>query len=303
MAGMISTMLAAAMAAAGTPQPGAQLQCDLATLAADAMEGRGTGTPGAARALAYIEGRLRGIGLEPHRQGFEYTHRGEARQGVNLWARVPGRSRAGRAIVVTAHYDHVGVREGAIHNGADDNASGVAALLAIAADLKANPPEHDVIPVALDAEEIGLYGSKAFVASPPVAKESILLNVNMDMVSRGKEGVLWAVGTGRHPALRPVVEAAAQGAPVSLRLGHDEPGTGGEDWTMLSDQGPFHAAGIPFVYFGVDDHPDYHKASDDVERIDAGFYRNSVATILDTLRRLDGAGEVLERARAEAGTR
>lgn len=297
---MLSFFAGVALACPPAQMEEAPLMRDLAALADDAMAGRGTGTPGAARARDYLARRLREIGLEPREQPFDYRHREEARQGVNLWATVRGTLQPDRYIVVTAHYDHVGVKGGAIHNGADDNASGLAALLAIAAELKARPPAHSVILAALDAEEPGLYGAKAFVEAPPVPREAILLNVNMDMIARGKDGVLWAVGTRPHPRLRPVVEEAARGAPVTLRLGHDEPGTGTEEWTNLSDQAAFHQAGIPFVYFGVDDHPDYHKPTDDLERIDRDFYRRSVATIVVTLRRLDAAGEALVLARAEA---
>jgi hypothetical protein len=132
------------------------------------------------------------------------------------------------------------------------------------------------------------------------AGDRILLNFNMDMVSRGKNDVLWAVGTGRHPALRSVLEAAARGAKVTLRLGHDQEGTGPEDWTLLSDHGPFHQAGIPFVYFGVDDHPDYHKPG---RRCGADRCRLLPAIGGDHqlgLTRLDARGAVLDRARREA---
>ncbi len=300
MSGAALILWAAAQAAAPAPVAAAPLLDDVAVLADDGMEGRGTGTAGAARARDYIARRLREIGFQPGQEPFRYSHRGQARRGVNLWVNVPGRVHPYRHIVVTAHYDHVGIRDGAIYNGADDNASGVAALLALAAELKAIPPVHSVILVALDAEELGLYGAKAFVETPPVPREAIALNVNMDMVARGKEDVLWAVGTTPHPALKPVLEAATGDAAVKLQLGRDKPGDGPNDWTLLSDQGAFHRAGIPFVYFGVDDHPDYHKPTDDTGKIDEDFYRRSVATIIGAVRRLDGAPEALRQARAEA---
>jgi hypothetical protein len=82
----------------------------------------------------------------------------------------------------------------------------------------------------------------------------------------------------------------AAAAPVKLRLGHDAPGLPpGDDWTHSSDHGPFHASGIPFVYFGVEDHPDYHKPTDDVERIEPGFYVRAVSTVLSAVNALDAA--------------
>jgi Zn-dependent M28 family amino/carboxypeptidase len=125
------------------------------------------------------------------------------------------------------------------------------------------------------------------VADPPIPLASVVLNVNLDMVAR-TGGLLWASGAHHTPALRAPLEAVAARAPLTLRLGHDRPGAPeGDDWTSSSDHGPFHDAGIPFVYFGVEDHPDYHRATDDLERIDAGEYVDSVRTILDALRSLD----------------
>ena len=117
---------------------GAQLLKDLETLSADEMEGRLPGTPGAAKARAYIVGRFKEAGIEPIGASFErpfvFRGRGESgdRAGVNIVGMVRGTSAPGRFIVVTAHFDHLGVRNGQIFNGADDNASGVAALLAVA---------------------------------------------------------------------------------------------------------------------------------------------------------------------------
>lgn len=305
---MIAFLLAAAAALSTPPHGGERIEperlmADVAVLAGDAMEGRGTGTEGAARARRYIAARFREIGLRARQQRFTFVSRGAGpRQGVNLVVRVRGTARGPRgAIVVTAHYDHDGIRGGQVYNGADDNASGIAALLEIAASLKGAPPAHDVLLVALDAEEPlpGMFGARAFLADPPISLERLLLNVNLDMVSRGDTGTLWAAGTGRHPALCPVLDAVAAAAPVRLAQGHDS-GEGGEDWTLLSDHGPFHEAGIPFVYFGVDEHPDYHRPTDDAERIDRIFFARSTETILAAIRAFDAAPEALRAARAEA---
>ena len=102
--------------------------------------------------------------------------------------------------------------------------------------------------------------------------DSILIDINLDMVSRSTKQQLFAVGPKRYPTLVPYLARMACGAQVALMLGHDKGWSGAEDWTMQSDQGAFNAIGIPFVYFGVEDHPDYHKPTDDVARIDPKFF-------------------------------
>ena len=121
---------------------------------------------------------------------------------------------------MTAHFDHLGVRNGQVFNGADDNASGVAALLAVAARVSANKPEHSVVFAALDAEESGLNGAKAFMGDPPVAREAIVMNVNLDMVARDEKNLLFATGTFQYPFLKAYLKDVAR-PPVVLRLGHD----------------------------------------------------------------------------------
>lgn len=268
----------------------AQLMTDVTILADDAMQGRGTGTPGAEAAARYITGRLEALGYKPELQVFSYKRRDRrTAKGVNIFARIEGTDPDpnGRVIVFSAHYDHLGVRNGEIHNGADDNASGVAALLAVAEALRRHPPVHDVIFLAPDAEEAGLRGARAFVANPPVAKERIALNINLDMVSRSGPGVLYAAGLSHAPQFAPILRPLAERAPVHLRFGHDTPDLGSGDWTLQSDHGAFHRAGIPFVYFGVEDHADYHKPGDDAEKIKQPFFANAVRTILMATRALD----------------
>lgn len=268
----------------------ARLIRDLYTLAADSMEGRRIGTPGGARARTYLVSRLTAIGLAPMHDSlpvpFSSPGRGGTTRGVNVVGIVRGTRAPDQYIVLSAHYDHLGVRNGTVYPGADDNASGTCAVLAIAAWLKAHPPAHSVIVALFDGEEGGLRGSRAFVADPPVPLEKIIANVNLDMVGRNEHGELYAAGATPFPKMRPLIEATAKASGVTLRMGHDS-GGGHEDWTRQSDQGSFDAKKIPWVYFGVEDHPDYHKPTDVPNRIEPGFYFRSATTVADFVRRLD----------------
>jgi hypothetical protein len=300
---LIPVLLLAACATAGPPPlvEGARLVEDLRVLSADDMEGRAPATPGGEKARAYVLQRLQQAGVQPLPSGwthsFTFSPRREPTRtltGVNVMGQVRGTKSPDRYIVVTAHYDHVGVREGQIYNGADDNASGTAALIAMAEHFARHKPEHSILFVALDAEEQGLQGARAFVANPPVPKAAMVLNINMDMVSRGDTNRLYAVGTHPWPFLRPHIEAVAQGAPVPLLTGHDTPDLSREDnWVHQSDHYAFHQAGIPFIYFGVDNHPDYHQPTDDFAKVQQPFFRGSVQTIASAIRRFDqNLGEI-----------
>jgi Zn-dependent M28 family amino/carboxypeptidase len=267
----------------------AQLMRDLQTLAADDMEGRLVGTPGSARAREFIIRRFKEAGIAPlgtsYEHPFTFQGRGGDQSGVNVLGVVRGRREPNRYVVLTAHYDHLGVRGGQIFNGADDNASGVAALLAIGTQLNANRPEHSVLLAALDAEEVGLRGARALVAKPPVPLEQIVMNVNLDMVARDAGNVLYASGTAHYPFLKPLLSDVAR-PPVVLRFGHDA-GSRGEDWTRDSDHFPFHEAGIPYVYFGVEDEAQHHKPTDDAETVTREFFVGATNTILAAVRKID----------------
>ena len=284
-----------------------QLLEDLRILAADEMEGREAGSPGGARARSYIVERLEEIGVAPVGDSYEHAFTFRTREdpekditGVNILARIEGTSDSDRIMVVSAHYDHEGMEGGEIWNGADDNASGVAAALAIASDFVADPPEHDVILAIVDAEEKGLQGARAFVADPPVSLDDIAFNLNLDMVAMSEERILWAVGTYHSPFLVPLVETVAARAEVSMPMGYDEPTEEpGGDWTLLTDSGAFHQAGIPFIYLGVDFHPHYHQPTDTYENMTLDFFQDASAAIVDFAReadeRLDAIGEAAGR--------
>lgn len=271
---------------------------ELRFLASDSLEGRQIGQPGNVVARDFVHAALREAGLREPALGFvqPFEFRGrrdttQVTQGANVVGFVPGTEPGLGAIVLTAHFDHVGVRNGEVYNGADDNASGTVALLSMARYLARRPLRHTVVFAALDGEEVGLRGARAFVdAKWP---EDIVLNVNMDMMARS-DSLLFAAGTFHYPQLRPILEAVEARPPVVLRFGHDEPGVEGvQDWTGSSDHGPFHAEGIPFVYFGVEDHEDYHRPTDDFERVDPAFFLNAVRTVLAGVIALDeGLGAV-----------
>jgi hypothetical protein len=273
--------------AAAAGQSVERLMADVGVLAADSMAGRAAGSEGGRWARDYIVGRLDGLGLEVHADTFS-VQRGETEvEGVNLRVAFAGTAHPDRHIVVSAHYDHVGVREGEIYNGADDNASGTAALLALAEALADAAPLHATTLVFTDAEEGGLHGARHFVAEPPMAIDDVVVNLNFDMVSRSDRD-LWVSGTYPWPELRPLFDDFAATPPVVLHAGHDTPQDQGPDnWIMASDHAPFHRAGIPFLYFGVADHPDYHRPTDDVERIDPEFFGAAVSTLIGAFRTVD----------------
>lgn len=284
------------------PQPPAiqaQLLEDVRVLAADDMQGRDTGAPGGAMARAYIIGRLEALAVAAPAMGREqpWEMTGRTREGpktfngVNVLGVIPGRRVSDRYIVVTAHYDHVGVSDGQIYNGADDNASGVATMLALAADLKRQAPDHSVVIVALDGEERGLLGAKHFVEAPPVPLTSISMNLNFDMTARAEtDGKLWVTGTYQHPTFRPILEAIPANGAVSLAFGKDTPQDTGEDnWVEASDHAAFHRAQVPFLYLGVNYHPDYHRPSDDFEKITPSVFTSSTELSIASFRALDQA--------------
>ena len=274
-----------------------QLMDDLRLLSADDMQGRDTGSEGGAKAREYIVARLEALGVQPSPMGRlqPWEMLGRTREGTktfsgtNIIGVIPGTRVSDKYIVVTAHYDHVGVNDGQVFNGADDNASGVATMLELAKRLKANPPEHSVLIVALDGEERGLLGAKHFVEAPPVPLSSISMNLNFDMTARADtDGKLWVTGTYQSPYFRPVLEQLPARANVALAFGKDTPeDKGADNWVEASDHAAFHRAGLPFLYFGVNYHPDYHRPTDDFEKINPAVFQDSTELAIGGFRALD----------------
>lgn len=260
-----------------------QLLHDLEVLSSDSLQGRKFGSKGYVQAAEYAKSKLEAInGLKP---AFgttffqEFNH--NTKKGINIAGVLAGASQ--EIIVVSAHLDHLGKRGKDIFNGADDNASGSAALIELARRLAESDLQHTILFTLLDAEEIGSIGGQYLVDNFPLAFDNVVLNVNMDMISHNTKNELYACGTYHYPDLKPILEQVK--TPVNLLFGHDEPGP--DDWTNSSDHRVFHRQGIPFVYFGVEDHDDYHKPTDTFESITPEFYQDAVDSIEKYILELD----------------
>lgn len=284
---------------------GAQLLSDLKTLSADDMEGRKPGALGGLKARAYIVNRFKQSGIVPFNDSYLQPFGSKSGENkaehpyANVIGFIKGAKQPSRYIVLTAHYDHLGIKGGKIYNGADDNASGVAALFALAAYFNQNPPAHTLIFAALDMEESGHVGAKTFLATPPVDKQAMVMNVNLDMICRDEQNKLYAVGTYHYPFLKTYLEKLIASPPVTLLLGHDQGGGSEEDWTRDSDHYQFHREKIPFIYFGVEDYKQHHQATDDYETITPEFYTGAVETILSAVKVFDANLAAIEKARAQ----
>ncbi len=274
------------------------------TLSDPKFEGRAAGSPGGLAARAWVLERFKSVGLQPVSGSYVFpftftrmTMSGRVNgEGANVVGLCLGSDPKAPVFVVSAHYDHLGVRDGAIYQGADDDASGIAVMLAVAEHCQRTPFRRTVVFAAFDAEEAGLQGAKVFVASPPLPKERIVLNVNLDMVSRNDKREIFIAGTHHWPQLKAPLDAVARRAPITVLFGHDKPvaiAGGVDDWTNQSDHGPFHAAQIPFIYFGVEDHADYHKPSDTADKINRGFFVDVAETVLDAVLQLDAVTTVV----------
>ncbi len=260
---------------------------DIEFLASDRLEGRLAGTPGNDSAAAYLARRYRSLGLTEMAPGYlqpfdalsaQDAHMGRTapRPTQNVVALLRGRDPALRDeyIVIGAHFDHLGRSPmfaldpeagDAIRNGADDNASGTAAVLDLAWILAANPPRRSVIFVNFSAEELGVLGSSWFVNHSPVPLGSIVAMLNFDMVGRLRNDKLIVYGTSTATELKGIVDSAnAVAGSAMFRI------SGGGDGYGPSDQSSFYAKDIPVLHFFTDLHDDYHRATDDADKINAG---------------------------------
>ncbi len=253
------------------------LKVDVAFLASDLLEGRSSGSVGEALASDYIINRFNEIGLSPAGENNTWTQHFEFPEVLNVHGttsesdklikgnNVIGliQNHAKKTIILGAHYDHLGYTHSgsrytggeAIHNGADDNASGVAAMLYVAEYLhKHKVEDFNYLFIAFSGEEYGLFGSKYFTQSPTIVLGDVACMINLDMVGRmNKENTLVVNGVGTSPIWKPLLEEVKE----NLNITTTESGIGPSDHTS------FYLKDIPVVHLFTGQHMDYHKPSDD----------------------------------------
>ncbi|MEM6230580.1 M28 family peptidase [Shewanella scandinavica] len=265
-----------------------ELQAIVTRLSSDEFEGRNTQTQGAAKSRDYIKQQFQGLGLQPWGADFivpfEYQTFFTQETGANVVATAMATEPTNRWRIIVAHYDHLGMSGSKIYHGADDNASGVAAMLAIAKHwqqqfaLQPNTlPKVNLMFVATDAEEPGLYGSIALVeqlkTSLPEATFELMLN--LDMVSHpGRPYAIYLEGSRNFTQFTQFKPLLNQQNRLCIKLSHPKPvgrSIQSTDWLRASDHYSFHKANIPWLYFGVPTHPQYHTPEDTVATIDITF--------------------------------
>lgn len=247
------------------------IKSDVTELSSDEMGGRFFRSPFAEKAAKWIEGKFAGVGLATTRQKIDSND--ESAPNIIAVLAAPKEGATAGYILVTAHYDHLRPKrkgEDKIHNGADDNASGVAGMLAVARALHAataagTGAKCAVVFVAFNGEEAGMLGSRAYVKTPSVPLNEVRAVFNMDMISRGKPREIYIDGGPVGASAIATLKKANESIALSLRL-DEHP-----DWLNRSDQGPFLAKQVPAVLFSVEDHEDYHRVSDEVSKIDASL--------------------------------
>lgn len=285
-----------------------KIEADVAYLADDQLEGRSTGTEGEAKAAAYISERFKALGLAPkgtegYLQAFTFKPKTDPHQEVKFvtvdsTGTVTGHNvvafldnKAPTTVVIGAHYDHLGYgdqgslhAEGkAIHNGADDNASGVAVMLDLAGKLKTANSQSNYLFIAFSGEEMGLLGSNFFAKNSTLPQEQISYMVNMDMVGRLKaDSTLMVYGVGTSPKFKQALHAHN----TQFKLVENESGIGPSDHTS------FYLQDIPVLHFFTGQHEDYHKPSDDTETLNYEGMNSISAYIYKVVTELDDDGKL-----------
>jgi hypothetical protein len=257
---------------------------DVYFLADDSQEGRETGSEKERQSADYLVERFKNLGLKPkgvngylqpfvfkpktnpHEEATYVIHKEDSTiTGLNVLAYI--NNKAENTIIIGAHYDHLGFgSEGSlfrgdqpeIHNGADDNASGVAVMMNLASRLKDKNTNNNYLFIAFSGEEMGLLGSNYFVKNPTIDTKKVNYMINMDMVGRLKEDKTLAVyGVGTSPKFKQTLFANN----TDFKLIEKESGVGPSDHTS------FYLADIPVLHFFTGQHEDYHKPSDDPDKL------------------------------------
>ncbi|WP_458628257.1 M28 family peptidase [Winogradskyella sp. PC D3.3] len=291
-----------------------KIKDDVTYLADDKLEGRQTGTEGEVLASEYLIKRFKEIGVQPKGtdgflQSFSFKPKTDPHSEVefttNADSTITGHNVVGfidnnakTTVVIGAHYDHLGFggegslyrgEDKAVHNGADDNASGVAVMLNLASRLKVKNDQSKIkdknnyLFLAFSGEEMGLLGSNYFSKNPTIDAASINYMINMDMVGRMKaDSTLAVYGTGTSPIFKQTLRSNND----KFKIVENESGVGPSDHTS------FYLIDIPVLHFFTGQHEDYHKPGDDAEKLNYEGMNLIADYIYDIITDLDDNGEL-----------
>ncbi|WP_351008514.1 M20/M25/M40 family metallo-hydrolase [Shewanella sp. S1-58-MNA-CIBAN-0166] len=271
-----------------------QITEDITTLSSTEFQGRKTDSEGARLTQEYLITRFTEMGLQPWQQTFavpfSFQHQFSTVSGVNVIATIAAKNSSNRWRVITAHYDHLGQTANKMYPGADDNASGIAGMMAIAAQWQENPPLDDVnlMIVATDAEEPGLYGSYELVTLlQQYPQMDIELSVNLDMIGHpDRRRAIYMEGQKNLSNFESIKPLLMQQTQLCIRTHHTNLLSGRmkkNDWLRASDHYPFHKAGYSWVYFGVPPHAKYHTVDDTIATLDIDFIVAVAETVYQML--------------------
>jgi len=268
-------------------------------LSSDELEGRYPGSKGSKLAISYIEKKFNEYKLEPvnsngYQQYFDFIDKsGDSISIPNVVGIIKGsdRNKNDELIVLGAHFDHLGyggahsgslmINSNEIHNGADDNASGVAGIIELARKLSnhQNKLRRSIIIVAFNAEEQGIFGSKFFVNDSFFNTKKMIMMVNLDMIGRLNKLSLNISGTGTSPVFNSLLDNIA--SKHNLNIIKNPNGLG------PSDHASFYANDIPVLFFFTGGHSDYHKPSDDWNKINVEGEKKILNMIFDIIKSID----------------
>jgi len=283
---------------------GDNLKKNLYVIASDEMEGRDTGSPGQKKAGEYMIAYYKSLGISyPKVLGSYYQKvpsdfmkkRGgnNLPDSENILAFIEGSEKPDEVVVISAHYDHVGTKNGVVYNGADDDGSGTVAVMEIAkafqsAKKAGNGPKRSILFLHVTGEEHGLFGSEYYTDHPVFPLASTVVDLNIDMIgrddpqNRGKQYV-YVIGSEMLSSELKVINEAANKKTNNLELNYayDDP----KDPQQLyyrSDHYNFAKNNVPVAFFFDGIHEDYHKPTDDVEKIDYSLLQKRTQLVFAT---------------------
>ena len=265
------------------------LKTDLYTFAGDQMEGRMTGENGNNMAAEYLRNFYIDAGVESPIEENNYYQPipasyfnggSNGNPSQNVLAFIKGSEKPDEIIVLSAHYDHVGIENGEVYNGADDDGSGTVALIEIAkafqkAKKQGNGPKRSILFLHVTGEEIGLYGSRYYTENPLFPLSNTVVNLNVDMIGRigsekeGNDNYVYLIGSDKLSQELHDVSEAVNKRYTNLEL----------DYTYNDDNDPnrfyyrsdhynFAKKNIPVIFYFNGTHADYHKHTDTPEKIE-----------------------------------